>query len=68
MNTVKKIKCAACGKRVRDSEPDLVLRKYGSEKVHYYHTRCGSAAYKRVLAEGPDVWRLTVRHVEEGLN
>ncbi len=62
MRTAKKIKCTACGKRIHDHETDLVLWRLGSSERRYYHTRCGSAVYKRILGENPDVWRLTVRH------
>ena len=62
-----RIKCAACKQRIPTHEPDLILRKLGSEKVRYYHTRCGSAA-QQVVLDDPDVWHMTVRHVEEVAN
>ncbi len=33
----------------------------------YFHTRCGDAAYAVVMNE-PNLYRLTVRHVEEVTN
>ncbi len=40
MMTAKRIRCSGCHKRILASEPDLVLRKDGSEKVRHYHERC----------------------------
>ena len=62
-----KIKCAACKKRIPDHEPDVVLRKLEGGIRRYYHTRCTGAALKLVVGT-PDVWRMTVRHVEEMAN
>jgi hypothetical protein len=69
--TKSKTKCSACGKRIRDHEPDLVLRNAGEEnpRPRYFHTRCGGAALDVVAsAIVPAVWRLSVRHVEGGAN
>jgi len=62
-----KIRCAACKKRIPDHEPDVEVRRLDSEQRRYYHTRCTGAALKLVV-ETPDVWRMTVRHVEEMAN
>ncbi len=67
MKPVTRLRCAACKKPIPDHEPDLVLRKLGSEKLRYYHTGCGGAAQRRIL-EDPDVWHITVRHVHEEMN
>jgi hypothetical protein len=61
------IKCAACKKRIPDHEPDVVLRKLGGGIPRYYHTRCTGAALE-LVTETPDVWRMTVRHIEEMAN
>ncbi len=64
--TKLKTRCSACGKRVRDHEPDIVLRNMDEEnpRPRYYHTRCGGAALDIVAsAADPAVWRLTVRSV-----
>ena len=69
--TRRKTRCSACGRRVRDHEPDLVLRNMDEEnpRPRYYHTRCGGAALDIVAsAAEPAVWRLTVRSVEGGAN
>ena len=62
-----RIKCAACKKRIPDSEPDVVLRRLGGGGRCYYHTRCTPAALELVV-QVPDVWRMTVRHIEEMAN
>jgi hypothetical protein len=62
-----KIRCSACKKRIPDHEPDVVLRKLEGGVRRYYHTRCTGAALK-LVTEVPDVWRMTVRHVEEMAN
>ncbi len=64
--TRSRIRCASCGKRIRDHEPDLVLRNLDDEggRPRFYHTRCGGAAYA-AATDGPSVYVLTVRHVEE---
>ncbi len=66
--TKSKTKCAACGRRIRDHEPDLVLRDLDNGgRARYFHTRCGGAAYAAVM-DSPSVYALTVRHVEEVAN
>jgi hypothetical protein len=62
-----KIKCAACKKRIPESEPDVVLRQLDGDLRRYYHTRCTGAALELVTA-APEVWLMTVRHVEELAN
>ncbi len=69
MRTSSQIICASCNGRIRESEPDLVLRKLdGSEPLRFYHTRCGHAVERLILDGEPDAWRLTVRHVFEEMN
>ena len=63
-----KINCAACGKRIRDHQSDLVLRDLDNGgQDRYYHTTCAAAAYA-VAAQRPAVYRLTHRYVEGSLN
>ncbi len=62
-----KIKCAACKKRIPNHEPDVMLRRLDQPLVRYYHTRCTEAALDRV-AGAPDVWLMTVRHIDEVAN
>jgi hypothetical protein len=60
----KVTKCADCGKRIRDHQPDLILRDLDNGgRDCYYHTTCGGAAYA-AAAQKPALYRLTVRHVE----
>jgi hypothetical protein len=61
-----KIRCAACKKRIPDHEPDVVLRRLDGE-CRYYHTRCTGAALELVRG-APEVWIMSVRHVEEIAN
>ena len=64
----KAIRCAACEKRIRAHEPDLILQDLdGGGPQRFFHTRCGRAAYAAV-AEKLGAYRLTVRHVEELAN
>ena len=64
----KVIRCAACQKRIRAHEPDLILQDLdGGGPQRFFHTRCGSAAYAEVT-EKLGAYRLTVRHVEEMAN
>ncbi len=63
-----RIKCASCGGRIHDHEPDLILRDLENDgRPRYFHTRCGEAAYTAVT-ENPSAYLLTVRHVEEVAN
>jgi hypothetical protein len=62
-----RVKCAACKKRIPDHEPDVVLRRLEGGIRRYYHTRCIGAALQ-LVAQVPDEWRMTVRHVEEMAN
>jgi hypothetical protein len=62
-----RIKCAACKKRIPESEPDVVLRRLEGGVSRYYHTRCTAAALE-LVTEMPDAWRMTVRHIEEMAN
>jgi hypothetical protein len=62
-----RIKCAACKKRIPESEPDVMLRQLDSNLRRYYHTRCTGAALQ-LAADAPDVWVMSVRHVEELAN
>jgi hypothetical protein len=63
-------RCDSCGKRIRDHEPNLVLRNLaeGAARPRYYHTRCGASVYTVAVDGEPALWRLTVRHVEEVAN
>jgi hypothetical protein len=67
----KGIRCSGCGARIPDSEPDVVLRKLdsGTSLPRYYHQRkrCAGKMQKYMLTH-PDVWRVTHRHVDEGMN
>ena len=63
----KAIRCAACGKRIRAHEPDLILQDLDGGPQRFFHTRCGGAAYA-VVAEKLGGYLLTVRHVEELAN
>jgi hypothetical protein len=62
-----KIRCGACQKRIPDHEPDVEVRRLDSEQRRYYHTRCTSAALE-LVTEAPEVWIMSVRHVEEMAN
>jgi hypothetical protein len=63
MGSRTRIKCAACSKRIRNHEPDLVLRDLDNgSRDRYYHTACGPAAYA-AAAQKPSAYVLTVRHV-----
>lgn len=68
MRARRKIHCVACQQTILDSDPDLILRdlKNGG-RARYYHTGCGEAAHMAVM-DRPSVYRLTVRHIEEGAN
>jgi hypothetical protein len=61
------IKCAACKKRIPDSEPDVLLRRLDDERRRYYHTRCTGAALE-LVTNAQKAWLMTVRHVEERAN
>lgn len=61
------IRCAACKKRIRGHEPDVELRRLDGEQRRYYHTRCTSDALELAM-EAPEVWIMSVRHVEEKAN
>ncbi len=62
-----KTKCAACKKKIPESEPDVMLRRADQDRWRYYHTRCTEAALE-LVSEAPEVWLMTVRHVESVLN
>jgi hypothetical protein len=60
-------KCAACKKRIPNHEPDVMLRRLDGVRSRYYHTRCTGAALE-LVTEAPEVWLMTVRHIEEVAN
>jgi hypothetical protein len=59
--------CAACKKRLAESEPDLELRRQDDGRCRYYHTRCMTVALE-VVAGAPEVWLMSVWHGEEMAN
>jgi len=61
------ISCAACKKGIAASEPDVELRRLDSKQRRYYHTRCTGAALE-LVSGAPEVWLMSVRHVEEMAN
>jgi hypothetical protein len=63
----KGIKCTGCGGRIPASESDIFLRKLDSEKLSFYHERCAGKMQAYMLAN-PTVWRITHRHIDEGMN
>jgi hypothetical protein len=63
----ERIRCAACKKRIAASEPDVELRRLDDERCRYYHTRCISTALQ-LVSGAPEVWLMSVRHVEEMAN
>ena len=67
MSTRTKIRCAACKKRIPQSEPDIELRRLDGGRQRYYHTRCTGAALE-LVTQAPEVWIMSVRHVEELAN
>ena len=67
MSARTRIHCAACKKRIPESEPDVELRRLDGEQRRYYHTRCTAAALE-LVSGAPDVWIMGVRHVEEMAN
>jgi hypothetical protein len=62
-----RIRCARCKKRIPNHEPDLVLHRLDGEQRRYYHARCAPAALE-LVTDAPDVWVMSVRHVEEMAN
>jgi hypothetical protein len=67
MTARTRTKCSGCGRRIPAGEPDLVLRKFGSERRRFYHQRCLEAA-ERVAMSSPDLWVLTNRYVQGEMN
>jgi hypothetical protein len=67
MSAKSKVRCAACKTRITDHEPDVELRRLDDEQRRYYHTRCTSDALE-LVTEAPEVWIMSVRHVEEMTN
>jgi hypothetical protein len=52
---------------MHDHKPNLMLRRLGSKKARYCHTRCGAVAQRQVPRD-PDVWHSIVRNVEPEVN
>ena len=67
--SLARVKCAACSKRIREHEPDLILKDLDNNgaRDRYYHSFCEVAAV-RAAAEKPSVYVLTVRSVEPAVN
>ena len=66
--TRTKIRCTACKQKIRGYEPDILLEDMSEGgKPRYFHERCAGAAYA-AAAERPRLYRLVVRHVDEGVN
>jgi hypothetical protein len=66
MGSRSRIKCHHCKRRLRNHEPDLVLRDLDDNggRDRFYHTSCGAATYA-AAAQKPSAYLLTVRHIEE---
>ncbi len=62
-----KICCVACQQKILDSESNVVLDHAGTEERAFYHTRCAGGALAVVMLE-PEVWIMSVRHVDEQAN
>ncbi|MDP9476891.1 MAG: hypothetical protein M3R38_14600 [Actinomycetota bacterium] len=60
---------AACGRRIRAHQPDVLLEELGGGgKPLAYHERCSGAAYEKA-SERPGVVRvLTIRSVDARRN
>lgn len=68
MRTTNRIECSGCGNRIPPTcEPDLVLRKEGSEQRRFFHERCVGAAQRLILAD-PALWCMTRRYVDARAN
>lgn len=63
----KTLRCASCGKRIREHQTDLEVLEAASGSVRYYHERCGEAAYAAAHAKG-GAWLCTVREVDASRN
>lgn len=67
MRTAKRIKCAACEKRIREHHPDVEVLEISTGRVSRYHAWCGGEAYERARGIG-GAWIATHRHVEASAN
>jgi hypothetical protein len=58
------ITCPFCRTRIREHEPDIVLRRRtrGVEK-YFYHVHCSHEPERIVATQGAGVWSLTRGHV-----
>jgi hypothetical protein len=60
---VDHIGCPASGHRIKEYEPDIVLRKLDGSEKYFYHVRYAYEPERIVATEGENVWRITHRHV-----
>ena len=70
MSSKKRITCSGCHRRISQSEPDLLLRKLGSDTFRrFYHQqeRCAGKMHEYMLAN-PTVWRITTRSIDPEAN
>ena len=66
MRVVGHITCHACGERISELEPDIVLRKADGSVLRFFHAeRSCAEASRRACSEGAQrtPWSLTRRHL-----
>ncbi len=61
-------RCPACSERIPKHEPDVLLRHAQTGEWVTFHERCQGAAYVLPMIEGPGVWHVVHRHIDEELN
>ncbi len=57
-------RCAACGKRIPEHGPCVVLRHSDGGVLRRYHPSCQAAALK-LFEEAPETWVMGLRFVGE---
>ncbi len=64
MSRRKNPRCAGCGKRLSENEPDVVLRQlHGNQAggvLRRYHPSCQATALK-LFEEAPETWVMGLR-------
>jgi hypothetical protein len=67
--TRTKIRCSSCKKHIRAHEPDLVLEDLSKGgRLRYFHESAAQGPPTPLRQRGPCLYRLVVRHVDEGVN
>jgi hypothetical protein len=61
---VDHLTCPACGQRIREREPDVILKRLDGSDLYFYHVRCAHVP-EELVARDKEGWSMRFRRVWE---